>query len=59
MRRKDTSRACAFSAAVTVFGPRVRPPLLMSRFVDGDAKELLDSVGRAALGSAAREEVYC
>src|ERR1700733_6196823 len=47
MRRKDTSRACAFSAAVTVFGPRVRPPLLMSRFVDGDAKDLLDSVGRA------------
>ena len=38
MRRSDTLRACAFSAAVTDFEPRVRPELLMSRFVCGDAK---------------------
>ena len=45
IRRSDTSRACAFSAAVTVAAPRVRPERLMSRFVGGDSKELLDSVG--------------
>src|SRR3984885_3434159 len=38
IRRSDPSRACAFSAAVTVLGPRVRPVLLMSRFVCGVAK---------------------
>lgn len=45
MRRRDTSRACAFSAAVTVLESRPRPALLISRFVCGDAKKLLDSVG--------------
>src|SRR5487761_691702 len=39
MRRSDTPRACAFSAAVTVLEPRLE---LLSRFVCGDAKRLLD-----------------
>src|SRR5208337_4565476 len=38
MRRRDTSRACAFSAAVTVLEPWVRPLVLRSRFVCGDSK---------------------
>ena len=59
MRRRDTSRACAFSAAVTVLGPRVRPVLLMSRFVCGDAKMLLDSVGADPCSDArALEAIY-
>jgi hypothetical protein len=37
MRRRDTSRACALSAAVTVRKPRPRP-VLLSRVVLGDAK---------------------
>src|ERR1035441_7681412 len=38
IRRSDTSRACAFSAAVTVLAPRVRPGRVFSGFVSGDAK---------------------
>src|ERR1039458_8360371 len=38
IRRSDTSRACAFSAAVTVLAPRVRPGRAFSGFVGGDAK---------------------
>lgn len=38
MRRSDTSRACAFSAAVTVRGPLRWPALLISWFVSEVAK---------------------
>jgi hypothetical protein len=41
-RPSETSRACAFSAAVTDREPRPRP-VLMSRFVCGAAKKFLDS----------------
>ena len=64
MRRSDTSRACAFSAAVTVRGPRPRPGLLPRvfsglvvcglvfwEFMGGDAKCLLDSVGGRPAGA--------
>ena len=40
MRRSDTSRACAFSAGVTVRGPWPRPALLISLVVSGVAKRL-------------------
>jgi len=63
MRRSDTSRACAFSAAVTVLAPRDRPgPPLgglvvggFFEFVSGDAKCLLDSAGGAPPTGGARD----
>src|SRR6185312_14822930 len=45
MRRSETSRACAFSAAVTVRAPPLRLALLVSGFVWGVAKKVLDSAG--------------
>ena len=51
IRRRDTSRACVFSAAVTVLDPRCRA-LLMSRFGLGGAKGLLDSAGAGRASDA-------
>src|ERR1039457_2494715 len=66
MRRSDTSRACAFSAAVTALAPRDRPGLLFCglvvwvlegwelvvwEFVSGDAKCLLFSAGEGRLSA--------
>ena len=51
MRPRDTSRACAFSAAVTDVEPRVRPDLLISGFVCGDAKCCSILPGRARAGT--------
>src|SRR5438132_4163295 len=50
MRPRDTSRACALSAAVTLLEPRVRPVLLMSRNARGDSKRRSILPGANGLG---------
>ena len=68
MRRSDTSRACAFSAAVTVLAPRDRPGLVFCAlagglvfwvFVSGDAKCLLFSAGEARRAGRSLDSRIC
>jgi hypothetical protein len=58
MRRSDTVRACAFSAAETVCGLRPRPGLLMSRFVCCAAKKLSILLKRARARTRGRGTEY-